>query len=167
MNKDNLDQWIQDLGNQDSKVRQKAREQLVEVGDHDVTRALVGELVDPRKQVRWEVAKALIEIADPVAAPALVHALDDEDSDVRWMAGEGLIALGKSGLLAVLSGVTKQARSLDFCKAAHHVLHDLKLHGDEETIAPVLEALASSEPAVTAPPAALHALMALKNGGGD
>ncbi len=164
MNEENTEKWIEDLGSNDPASRQRAREQLVELGGQDVTRALVGELVDPRKQVRWEAAKALIEIADPVSAPALMHALDDEDSDIRWMAGEGLIALGKIGLLTVLSGVTKRARSLDFCKAAHHVLHDLKQDDIAETIAPVLEALDSSEPAVTAPPAALTALMALKNG---
>ncbi len=165
MNTENTEKWIKELGSDDPAIRQRAREQLVALGDPDVTRALVGELVDPRKQVRWEAAKALIEIADPVSAPALMNALDDEDSDVRWMAGKGLIAMGRPGLLTVLSGVMKRARSLDFCKSAHHVLHDLKQDDIAETIAPVLEALDSTEPAVTAPPAALSALMALKNAG--
>jgi magnesium transporter len=45
------------------------------MGGHDVTRALVRELVDRRQQVRWEAAKALTAIADPLTAPGLMHAL--------------------------------------------------------------------------------------------
>lgn len=153
---------VASLASDDPVVRQKARDRLVEMGGHEVTRAMVRELVDPRQHVRWEAAKTLTAIADPVAAPGLMHALEDEDSDVRWVAGEGLIALGKDGLLTVLNGLTKRAMSLSFRKAAHHVLHDLRKQGYAEVVAPVLKALESSQPEVTAPPAAYGALVALK-----
>lgn len=165
MSQEGIDMLIEDLQSNDPVVRQVAREQLVRVGGQNATRALVGELADPRRHVRWEAAKALAEIADPVAAPALMQMLDDVDEDVRWVAGEGLVALGKVGVITVLSGLPKRAESVDFCQGAHHVLHDLKKTcGCGETIAPVLEALEEAEPAVTAPPAALKALIALKTG---
>ena len=68
------------------------------------------------------------------------------------------------------TALIKRARSTDFCRGAHHVLHHLckikvpckKMN--TETIAPVLEALEKTHPAVTAPPAALKALTLLKVG---
>lgn len=154
-------QWIGQLADGDAVVRQESREQLVQRGGRDVTRALVTALIDPRTHVRWEAAKALQAIADPVAAPALMHALDDDDKDVRWVAAEGLIALDKVGLMAVLSGLIKRAGSFEYCKSAHHVLHEMKAYAG--TVAPVLEALEQSEAAVTAPPAAYEALVALSD----
>jgi hypothetical protein len=153
---------IDELTNHDPVARKHARERLCRMGGHDVTRALVGELVDPRRLVRWEAVKALSVLADPIAAPGLLHALEDDDGDVRWVAAEGLIALGRIGLLTVLSGLTRRARSIEFCRSAHHVLHDLKKHGDADVIAPVLAALERPEPQVAAPLAAHHALTALK-----
>jgi hypothetical protein len=147
------------LGDENPAVREQSRSELIEAGGHDVTRALLTALIDPRTQVRWEAAKALQVIADPVAAPALMHVLDDEDVDVRWVAGEALIALGHVGLLTVLSGLMKRAGSIAFCTSAHHVLHEMKAYGDSVT--EVLESLEQSEPAVTAPPAAYKALTAL------
>ncbi len=119
-------QLVDQLADEDAVVREKSREQLIQLGGHDVTRAVVMALIDPRTHVRWEAAKVLQAIADPVAAPALMHALDDEDGDVRWVAAEGLIALDKVGLLAVLSGLIKRADSTRIRKSAHHVLHEMK-----------------------------------------
>lgn len=155
---------IAKLVSDDALARERSREELVGIGGPVVTRALVGELVDPRPQVRWEAAKALEAMADPVAAPALLNALEDDQEDVRWVAGEGLVALGEVGLLTVLSGLTKRAQSIVFCKSAHHVLHDLRKKEYVELIAPVLDALTSAEPEVTAPPAAYRTLIALKQG---
>lgn len=153
---------IEELASSDPVARQQAREKLGRIGGHDVTQALVGELVDPRRQVRWEAVKALAVLGDPIAAPALLHALEDHDSDVRWVAAEGLIGLGHIGLLTVLSGLTRRARSIEFCRSAHHVLHDLKKHGHAEVIAEVLAALDQDEPQTAAPPAAHRALEELK-----
>lgn len=115
--------------------------------------------------VRREAAKALTAIADPVAAPALMNALDDDDGDVRWVASKALIALGMDGLPTVLDGLIKRATSVAFRRAAHHVLHELR---DLTTaVARVLCALENSEPAVSTPPAAYEALVALSNSRGQ
>ena len=151
-------QLIASLADKSPVIREQSRKQLVKVDGPDVLRGLVMALIDTRQRVRWEAAKALHAIKDPVAAPALLQALDDTDEDVRWVAGEGLIALDKVGLLTVLSGLTKQARSIAFCKAAHHVLHEMRAY--QERVAPVLKALEESEPAVAAPPVAFDALVA-------
>ncbi|MCA9223450.1 MAG: HEAT repeat domain-containing protein [Planctomycetales bacterium] len=152
-------QLVRQLADADAVVREKARNQLIQLGTSDVTRALLQAVIDPRPHVRWEAAKALQAVADPVAASALMHALEDEVADVRWVAGEGLIALNKVGLRMVLSGLIARAGSVEFRKSAHHVLHESKdLAG---VVAPVLQALGQSEPAVAAPLAAYHALVAL------
>jgi HEAT repeat protein len=159
-----VDSLVNDLANKDPVVRQRARESLVTLRTNEVTAALVAELTDPREHVRWEAAKALSALKDPVSAPALVNALEDENGDVRWLAAEGLISLGKTGLMAVLSGLEKRAGSTTFCQNAHHVLHGCSREGNAKTIAPVLVALSESEPGVSAPPAAYAALLALKVG---
>ena len=158
-----IPQLVAQLASKDPVARETSREQLVSIGGLEVTRALVGELTDPRAHVRWEAAKALADIADPVAAPGLMHALEDDDEDVRWVAGEAMIALGVVGLKTVLSGLTRRAGSLEFCKAAHHVLHELRPKGYAETVEPVLKTLEMSEPGVTAPPAAFNALVAMND----
>ncbi len=165
-----LEEWIAALASPDPVVRERSREALVSAGTCSVIRALIGELNDPRQHIRWEAAKALAAIADPIAAPALVDALDDEDDDVRWVAAEALVAMGHEGLLTVLSGLVKRARSIQFCRGAHHVLSDFcKIKApvkriDRTAVGPVVEALEKTEPAVTAPAAAHKALIQLKVG---
>lgn len=156
---------VAELECNDPVQREVARLALVRIGTFEVTAALVAELLDPRQHVRWEAAKALGALRDPVSAPALLEALDDNDEDVRWVAAEGLIALGLQGLLAALHGLTKHAHSTAFRKSAHHVLRELRQREEfPALIAPVLAALEESAPSLSAPPAAYHALMALKVG---
>jgi hypothetical protein len=159
-----VDALVTDLANTDSVARQRARESLVTLGSNEVTAALVAELIDPREHVRWEAAKALAALKAPVSAPALVNALDDDNQDIRWLAAEGLIALGRTGLMAVLSGLIKRAGSPAFCQSAHHVLQSCIQEGNAKAIAPVLAALDGPEPGVCAPPAGYAALMDLKVG---
>jgi hypothetical protein len=153
-----LEELVERLGSTDPVARETSREKLVEMGGSDVTRALVRELVDSNEHVRWEAAKALSEIADPVAAPGLMHALEDDNEDVRWLAAEGLVSLGEVGLVTTLSGLIKRARSIEFCKSAHHVMHHLAQQGHADIATPVLEALQTFEPEITAPTAAYKAL---------
>lgn len=155
---------VTDLSNKDPVARQRARESLVALGSDEVTAALLTEITDPREHVRWEAAKTLAALKAPIAAPALVQALDDDNGDVRWLAAEGLIALGKTGVIAVLSGLTKRAGSTAFCQSAHHVLHGCSEAGIAKAIAPLLVALNGPEPGVCVPPAAYGALMELKGG---
>jgi HEAT repeat protein len=159
-----LDVLVADLAKTDPVVRQCARETLVALGSSEVTAALVAELSDPREHVRWEAAKALAALKDPVSAPALVDALEDVDGDVRWLAAEGLIAMDKTGLIAVLSGLIKRAGSTAFCQSAHHVLSGWSQKSSATAIAPVLVALTGQEPGVFAPSAAYSALVDVKLG---
>lgn len=161
---ESVSQWMSELADRDPYVRDFARAHLVEHKGAEVTRELVAALLDPRVYLRWEAAKALQEIADPIAAPALMHALEDENEDVRWVAGEALIALGKVGQLTVLSGLTRRAGSLDFCKAAHHVLHGSQ--ADMPELAPVRAALEHLDRAIIAPVAAFQALAILSHSTG-
>jgi HEAT repeat protein len=157
---------IAGLASSDPLTRARSRETLVRIGGSEVSSALMPELSDPREHVRWEAAKALVALRDPVAAPALLEALDDENLDVRWVAAEGLIELGRTGLLAVLYGLTKKSQSVDFCRSAHHVLHKLAERESSYTLEPVLAALEQEEPAVSVPPVAYSALWKLKIGHG-
>ncbi len=152
---------MEQLASSDPVVRENSRQKLIENAGVDVTRALVAALIDTRSHVRWEAAKALQAIADPITAAALMNALDDEDEDVRWVAAEALIALRAPGLMEVLSGLIKRARSTAFCTSAHHVLHGFRDGRHAAIVAPVLEALEHSEPGVTAPTAAYRALVTL------
>ncbi|EMI52897.1 HEAT repeat domain-containing protein [Rhodopirellula sallentina] len=160
-----IDNWVADLASDDGVIREQARNRLVAKRGPDVVRALVGELVDPRKRVRWEAAKALTEIGDPVAALPLVHAMTDSDDEVAWLAAEGIASLGDVGLSAALSGIAKDCKSLEYCKVAHHCLKGFrKLDLHEEIIAPVMSALEGFEPKLSAPVAAYRALRELKVG---
>ena len=159
-----IGRMVADLASENPVVRLTARESLIDLRLSRVTTALVGELVDPREHVRWEAAKALSVLADPVSAPALVQALEDDSEGVRWLAAEGLIALGKRGLMAVLSALTKRASSTTFCRSAHHVLREFDRGHTAGIIAPVLVALVESQPGVSAPVAAYSALVSLKVG---
>jgi len=161
-NTETIRQLIGNLANEDAQVRSTAREELVQIGGPEVTQALMLELIDTRTHVRWEAAKGLVPLRDASAAASLLIAMDDEDADVRWVAGEGLVALGNTGLMTILSGLIRNARSIQFCQAAHHVLNEFKKYGNAELIAPVLNALEHSEPAVTVPPLAYAALRKLK-----
>lgn len=160
-----LEELIEQLASDDPVVREQSRERLVAIGTPEVTRALVRQLLDQRPKVRWEAAKALSEIADPVAAPALMHALEDDDENVRWLAAEGLVELGEVGLITTLSGLIKRARSIEYCKSAHHVMHHLGQRGHASITGPVLEALQTSQPEITAPTAAYKALQTVEQSG--
>ncbi|EMI45596.1 HEAT repeat domain-containing protein [Rhodopirellula sp. SWK7] len=156
---------LHDLSSEDGVVRERARKKLVASRGHEVVHALIGELVDPRKRVRWEAAKALAEIGDPVAALPLVHAMTDDDDEVAWLAAEGVASLGDPGLMAVLSGITRDCDSLEYCKVAHHSLKEFRKIGKHNAIIKkVMSALEGFEPKMSAPIAAYQALQELKVG---
>jgi HEAT repeat protein len=162
-----LNGLIAELASKEAVVREHARKVLVAMRSSEATRALVTELSDPRDHVRWEAAKALASMADPLAVPGLCNALDDDDCEVAWTAGEGLIALGKTGLMAVLHALTKRASSPSFRQAAAHVLQGCAQYGYGELLAPVRAAMTSYEPGVAVPPAAFEALLRLKLPAGE
>ncbi|MCC9602401.1 HEAT repeat domain-containing protein [Stieleria sp. JC731] len=163
MNHHNTSSLLHQLESQDGVQRTRAREKLISLAGPDVTRALIGKLLSPRSQVRWEAAKCLLSIADPIAAIPLVHAMDDEDENIRWIASEGVAQLGESGLMALLSGLTRQAPSSVFCRAAHHALRDMEKNGlQREVVRPVIQAIEGFEPTLSTPIAAYKALQSMQ-----
>jgi len=149
------------LHSSDGMERTEARRLLVRIGRPAVY-ALIAGLSSPSKRMRWEAAKALAEIGDPIAAPALVIALEDNEADIRWLAAEGLIALGRSGLAALLGALMGSDTSVWRREGAHHVLHDLARGELHDQLAPVLAALESVHPDSQVPQAALVALSSLQ-----
>ena len=163
INEAEIKELISKLEDADGVVRMNAREELVEAGGHDVTRALVIALNDHRRDIRWEAAKALVGIGDSIAAPALTHHLHDDDEAVRWLAAEGVAELGEAGLLSTLNAAIRHARDPDFCKAAHHAFKEFKGHGTHaDKLDEVIEACSKSEPGVHVPVAAFKVLQLIR-----
>jgi HEAT repeat protein len=95
-----INSLIAELGSKDMRVRIKARQSLVAIGEPAVAR-LVKALSDPKEWVRWEAAKALGQIdvawsshADPATISALVTDLGSKDGLVRVRARLSLVAIG-------------------------------------------------------------------------
>ena len=157
-----IESLVLKLSDSDGLVRQNAREALVAEGTHDVTRALIGAIEDPRQHTRWEAAKALVAIKDPIAASALTHHLHDEDREVRWLAAEGIAELGDAGLKSTLNAAIRHSSHSEFCKAAHHAFKEFKRHGTHaKKLDEVIKACEMSEPGVHVPVAALKVLKAI------
>ncbi|MBI1882046.1 MAG: HEAT repeat domain-containing protein [Chloroflexi bacterium] len=152
---------ITTLTGKDGPARKRARDQLVEIGLPAVA-ALLPLLSDKRTYVRWEAAKALSEIGDPGAAPALVKALEDNDPGIRWLAAEGLILAEQAGLPPLLKALLEHGGSVRVREGADHVLKVLARNEKlPAPVAPVLQALHGTQPAIEAPQAAKIALEAL------
>jgi HEAT repeat protein len=86
----NLESLMDMLANKDGVIRQKARDELVDLGEPAVSfliQALQNSKLD---QVRWEAAKALGSINDARSILPLVKALEDSYSDVAWVAADSL-----------------------------------------------------------------------------
>ena len=134
-------------------VRQRAREDLIEIGEPAVQTLIEG-LSDKNKQVQWESAKALIEIRSPQAAPALVHTLMDDHPSIRWLSAEALIALGKDSINPLLKELLDNYDSSWLRQGAHHVLHALereeKLNTETQHLLEVLRSFDSEETVLTA-----------------
>lgn len=119
-----ISKLISDLGNEDGRVREKARRALVKMGAPAID--YLTELVYAKKdRLRWEAIKAMGQIADPVTAPFLINAFEDDDPGVRWLAAEGLINLGPVVVEPVVKAVVERIDSVFIRAGAHHVLNEL------------------------------------------
>jgi hypothetical protein len=150
------------LGDSNGLARQRAREELVDIGPPAVP-SLRTALASPHEQVRWEAAKALSEIAAPESAPGLVAALEDREFSVRWIAAEGLVAIGHRSVEPLLEALVARGDRQWLQEGAHHILRALSKRGTYEAIAPVLAALEGMEPELVVPPAAKAALNAMRS----
>jgi HEAT repeat protein len=160
-----IDALITQLDEDSRIMRQRAREELVDIG-HPAVDPLIKTLVDSKsdERLRWETAKALSEIADPSAAPALVKVLEEDWSfGVRWLAAEGLISMAERGLPTLLEALIERPESAWLREGAHHVLRVLAAEGLHAELAPVLNAMDDIEPVIELPLAARTALTRLRS----
>lgn len=160
-----IDSLIADLSSDDGIIRQRARNELVDIGAPAVE-ALITALDASARHTHWEAAKALSLIGDSRAVQSLIKMLEEDDVSIRWMAAEGLITIGRDGLKPLLRTLGSRSNSVWLREGAHHVLNDLVNRGllDEATrqkVMPVIRALDDVEPAVEVQIAAHQASAAL------
>ena len=156
----NIKSLISDLTSKDGIVRVKARRQLVAYRARSVP-YLIKAMSDESDWVRWEAAKALSQIGSPESIQALLEALSDKQFEVRWLAAEGLIRIGRKAIIPLLEALVKHSDSYWLREGIHHVMHDMNKGELRKVLRPVLVALESHEPSLTAPLAARVALNTL------
>jgi len=156
--KDDIESYLIELEDDDTKVRSVARWQLASLGSEAVP-DLIHQLKTDKEHCRWEAAKILGEIGDPSAAKALVEALVDESINVHWAASEALIKYQREAILPLLEGIIRHFDSMRFRQGAFHILHTLeRSHQLEPEVQEVLDALRDVGPSVSAPWAAERAI---------
>ncbi len=159
-NSETVRMLIADLRSDNSKIRRRARNALMDIGEPAVA-PLLEALGSRDELLRREAAKTLSQISSATAVPVWISTLEDQDCDLRWYATEGLIAAGDAGLVPLLRALEHQPDSVWFRAGAHRVLSHM-LGGDlVDILGPVLLALEDVEPALGARVAAFEALSRL------
>lgn len=144
---------IDELSSPRSPDRERARDQLVAVGEPAVPELVATcETVDDRG--RLEIYKALTEISDAAAIPMLIRGLEDGSQDVRWVAAEGLLNIGAPTVEPLLLALIDRARDHTILDGALHVLRGLSRRGAQPLVKPLISAIRGPEPGVHVPPAA-------------
>ena len=152
-----ISQLVSDLQSSDGVLRQKARHQLVHIGESAV--AAIAALHDSKQKVaRWECAKTLAAIASPSSTNTLIDLLEDDDSGTSWDAAMGLIAIGKPAAAPVLKAIIDRAKNHNIVEGAHHVIHEMSKTPWGTSLQPVYKALDSSDAATDAPVKAYEAI---------
>jgi HEAT repeat protein len=148
---------IQKLSSRQSVQRERARSELVALGE-----ATVPDLLDAfesrDERGRLEICKALTEIAHPSAASMLLRRLEDDHQDLRWIAAEGLLNIGGPVVEPLLLALIDRASAHTILEGAVHVLRGLSRRVSEPIFEPVISAVRSVEPGASVPPAAEAAL---------
>ena len=140
---DNIEELIKDLSNPDGIKRQKARYELVRMGNPALDFLL--ELQNAEKHLaRWEAVKAISEIGSKKSIPILINALEDEEFDVRWLAAEGLIEIGHDSVHPLLKAFISNKDSVHLKEGLHHVLKGLEIRGLYDDKFEIIEALEKS-----------------------
>jgi HEAT repeat protein len=163
-----LEELIAQMGDKDERLRKRARETLVIIGEPAVP-SLIALLGSSQARLRWEAAKALTEIPDPAGIPGLISLFVDPKPEIRWLAALALINMGNRSVPPVLQALTEHGESRSFRDASHHVLHDLSARNAvlREILQPVLGVLGAIDPVEVVSSRAemaLHDLRALSGG---
>lgn len=132
---------IDDLTGDNGIARQKARHQLVKIGEPAID-YLIELQYSSNHKARWEAIKAIGQISDPETIPILINSLEDDKFDVRWLAAEGLIELGSDVVRPLIQLFLQDIDSEYMREGVHHVLKELErqeIFDDETGIIPALE----------------------------
>ncbi len=137
-----IEELIETLSNPNGIIRQKARYELVKMGNPALDYLL--ELQGAAKHLaRWEAVKAISEIGTRDSIPILINALEDEEFDVRWLAAEGLIDIGHSSVYPLLKAFISNKDSIHLKEGVHHVLKGLEVRGLYDDKYEIIKALES------------------------
>jgi HEAT repeat protein len=137
-----IEELIKELSNKNGIIRQKARYELVRMGNPALDYLL--ELQSSEKHLaRWESVKAISEIGSKSSIPILINALEDEEFDVRWLAAEGLIEIGHDSVYPLLKAYISNKDSVHLKEGLHHVLKGLEIRGLYDDKYGIIEALES------------------------
>ena len=116
---------VQDLGDENGLVRQRARLNLAHIGRASIP-ALLEALESPNLQTRWEAIKVLGELHAEAAAAPLANLLLDDDIGIRWSAMERLVRIGRTAMHPLLEVFVKNFDSPLMREGLHHILHVFK-----------------------------------------
>jgi len=153
-----ISEWVQQLGNDDSTIRQDARQSLTKLGEAAVPELIVA-LDSSSDLLRWESAKLLTEIQHTSAIPTLIKTLADNNSSIRWVAGDAIIAFGEVAIEPLLQALLDDTTHLR--EGAYHVLYSQATENEQfrDLLQPVVTALKSLDAAVSVPVEAEKALL--------
>jgi hypothetical protein len=116
---------VEQLGDENGLVRQRARLNLAHIGKASVP-ALLKALESPNVHARREATKVVGELRAESAATSLANLLRDGNVDIRWAAMESLTRIGRASMRPLLEVFVKNFDSSLMREGVHHILHVLK-----------------------------------------
>jgi len=158
-----IDRLISSLDCSDAIQCQKARRQLVRMGNVAVP-SLIAAASNGALNRQLEAMRALGAIGGSDAIEALITHFGDGDPGMRWAASDALFKIGEQALVPVLKALIANGQSSPFREAVHHLLIDTATGSDPRgsILEPVIASLEEPEADLAAPVAAKVALDKLR-----
>jgi HEAT repeat protein len=119
-----IKKYLSELEDDDIKVREAARWNLVSIGSAAVP-ALTDQLKTNKERCRREAAQILGEIHDETAVDSLVEALVDNSVSVEWAASKALIKYDLGAIRPLREGLNRHFNSERFRRCAFYILYTL------------------------------------------
>ncbi len=131
-----------DLISKNYLLRKKAREELVEIGDHSLS--VLAKLTKHEDEtVRWEAVLTIVQIGTRETLDILLNCLEDDEFSIRWLAAQGVVNQGKYAIMPLLRELKNKPDSIFLRHGAHHVLRELRKKGFFKDNYYLIEALSS------------------------
>ena len=129
-----------DLISKNYLLRKKAREELVEIGDHSLN-ALAKLINHEDETVRWEAVLTIVQIGTRETLDILLKCMEDDEFSIRWLAAQGVVNQGKYAIMPLLRELKNKPDSIFLRHGAHHVLRELRKKGFFKDNYSLIEAL--------------------------